>query len=38
MLSRTVGRGVSTTEIGLGVAQFGNLYRETSDEASTALT
>ncbi|MFC5791700.1 aldo/keto reductase [Agromyces tardus] len=35
MLSRTVGRGVSTTEIGLGVAQFGNLYRETSDEAST---
>lgn len=34
MLSRTVGRGVSTTEIGVGAAQFGNLFRETTDEAS----
>lgn len=34
----TTRRGVELTEVGLGVAQFGNLYRETSDEqARSAL-
>ncbi|MEU1971253.1 aldo/keto reductase [Microbacterium sp. NPDC019599] len=35
MQSRTWGQGLATTELGIGVAQFGNLYRETTDEAST---
>lgn len=34
--TRTLARGVPLTEIGLGVAQFGNLNRETTDEASNA--
>ncbi|WP_308493461.1 aldo/keto reductase [Microbacterium terrisoli] len=32
MRARAVGREVMLTRIGLGVAQFGNLYRETTDE------
>jgi len=36
MQRRTLGRGPALTELGLGAAQFGNLYRETTDEASTA--
>ena len=36
MQRRTLGRGPAITELGLGAAQFGNLYRETTDEASTA--
>lgn len=36
MKNRTWGAGVSTTEVGIGVAQFGNLYRETTDDASAA--
>ncbi len=36
MLSRTWRGENRITEIGIGVAQFGNLYRETTDEASTA--
>nr|WP_243074528.1 aldo/keto reductase [Microbacterium sp. SS28] len=35
MQNRTWGDGLATTELGVGVAQFGNLYRETTDEAST---
>jgi D-threo-aldose 1-dehydrogenase len=31
MKRRALGRGPALTEIGLGVAQFGNLYRETTD-------
>lgn len=31
MKRRALGRGPELTEIGLGVAQFGNLYRETTD-------
>ena len=33
---RELQTGVRLTELGMGVSQFGNLYRETSDEASTA--
>jgi D-threo-aldose 1-dehydrogenase len=36
MRSRRVRTGLTLSEIGLGAAQFGNLYRETSDDASTA--
>jgi len=36
MQRRTLGRGPALTELGLGAAQFGNLYRETTDEASAA--
>ncbi len=32
MQTRATGRGLQLTELGLGAAQFGNLYRETSDE------
>jgi D-threo-aldose 1-dehydrogenase len=32
MRSRATKRGLELTELGLGVAQFGNLYRETTDE------
>jgi D-threo-aldose 1-dehydrogenase len=32
MRMRATQRGLRLTEIGLGVAQFGNLYRETTDE------
>lgn len=32
MRTRTLARGVALTEIGLGTAQFGNLYRETTDD------
>jgi D-threo-aldose 1-dehydrogenase len=32
MRSRATRRGLQLTEIGLGAAQFGNLYRETTDE------
>lgn len=35
MRNRTWGRGMTTTELGIGVAQFGNLYRETTDAASS---
>jgi D-threo-aldose 1-dehydrogenase len=34
--NRQARRGLALTEIGLGAAQFGNLFRETSDDASTA--
>ncbi|MET0828088.1 MAG: aldo/keto reductase [Microbacterium sp.] len=34
MKSRRVGDRLALTELGIGVAQFGNLYRETTDEAS----
>jgi D-threo-aldose 1-dehydrogenase len=34
--TRQATRGLALTEIGLGAAQFGNLFRETSDAASTA--
>jgi D-threo-aldose 1-dehydrogenase len=34
--TRNLGRGIALTEIGLGAAQFGNLFRETTDEASAA--
>ena len=34
--TRQATRGIALTEIGLGAAQFGNLFRETSDAASTA--
>lgn len=34
--TRHLTRGPDLTEIGLGAAQFGNLFRETTDEASTA--
>lgn len=33
---RTVNNRVSLTELGMGVAQFGNLHRETTDEESAA--
>lgn len=36
MRRRTPGRGPALTELGFGAAQFGNLYRETSDEESFA--
>ena len=36
MRIRATRRGLPLTELGLGVAQFGNLYRETSDVDSTA--
>ena len=36
MKERSLARGLSLTEIGLGVAQFGNLNRETTDAESTA--
>jgi D-threo-aldose 1-dehydrogenase len=32
MRNRATRRGLHLTELGLGLAQFGNLYRETSDE------
>ena len=32
MRSRSMARGIQLTELGLGAAQFGNLYSETSDE------
>jgi D-threo-aldose 1-dehydrogenase len=32
MLTRATRRGLQLTELGLGAAQFGNLYRETTDE------
>ena len=35
MRSRPLPRGPRLTEVGLGAAQFGNLNRETTDEAST---
>jgi D-threo-aldose 1-dehydrogenase len=34
--TRTLQRPVALTEIGFGAAQFGNLFHETTDEASTA--
>lgn len=34
MKQRTWPGGLTTTELGIGVAQFGNLYRETTDEES----
>lgn len=36
MESRTAGARLTLTELGIGVAQFGNLYRETTDDASYA--
>ncbi len=36
MLSRTLRSSVAVTELGMGVAQFGNLFRQTTDEASFA--
>jgi D-threo-aldose 1-dehydrogenase len=36
MQSRTADKGLTLTELGIGVAQFGNLYRETTDDASQA--
>ncbi|WP_353807569.1 aldo/keto reductase [Agromyces sp. SYSU T00194] len=36
MKSRALRTGLPLTEIGMGVAQFGNLNRETTDEASVA--
>lgn len=36
MRTRRLNRGPALTEVGLGAAQFGNLYRETTDEASVA--
>jgi len=36
MKSRTTASGLSLTELGIGVAQFGNLYRETTDAESAA--
>jgi D-threo-aldose 1-dehydrogenase len=33
---RTLAKGLALTELGFGTAQFGNLYRETSDEVCTA--
>lgn len=36
MKSRELRTGLALTEIGMGVAQFGNLNRTTTDEASTA--
>jgi D-threo-aldose 1-dehydrogenase len=37
MRRRTLGRGPALTELGLGAAQFGNLYRETSDSDARAV-
>jgi D-threo-aldose 1-dehydrogenase len=38
MRRRSLGRGLALTELGLGAAQLGNLYRETTDdEASGAV-
>jgi D-threo-aldose 1-dehydrogenase len=34
--TRSVGRGPALTEFGVGTAQFGNLYRASTDEDSTA--
>ncbi|MFE7843622.1 aldo/keto reductase [Microbacterium sp. NPDC057407] len=36
MHTRRTGRAPATTEIGLGAAQLGNLYREVDDDAATA--
>ena len=36
IVERQLRTGVKLTNIGMGVSQFGNLYRETSDETSTA--
>ena len=36
MVKRAVRRGLQMTELGLGAAQFGNLYRVTSDEEVAA--
>jgi D-threo-aldose 1-dehydrogenase len=36
MRSRATKRGLELTELGLGVAQFGNLYRETTDEQAAS--
>jgi D-threo-aldose 1-dehydrogenase len=39
MRTRWTRRGLQLTELGLGAAQFGNLYRETTDEqAASAIT
>jgi D-threo-aldose 1-dehydrogenase len=39
MRTRATRRGLHLTELGLGAAQFGNLYRETTDEqAASAVT
>jgi D-threo-aldose 1-dehydrogenase len=35
MRTRATRRGLQLTELGLGAAQFGNLYRETTDEQAT---
>src|SRR6185312_11817030 len=36
MLTRAARHGLELTELGLGVAQFGNLFRETSDEEAAS--
>lgn len=36
MPTRPISAGLALTELGLGAAQFGNLYRETTDEESHA--
>ena len=36
MLSRTLRSALSLTELGMGAAQLGNLFRETSDEEASA--
>jgi len=36
MKRRALARGAEVTEIGLGAAQFGNLYRETTDDEALA--
>jgi D-threo-aldose 1-dehydrogenase len=36
MRTRRLNRGIDLTELGLGAAQFGNLFRETTDEESAA--
>ncbi len=36
MRTRAARRGLELTELGLGAAQFGNLYRETSDEQAAS--
>jgi D-threo-aldose 1-dehydrogenase len=36
MRTRRLARGIDLTELGLGAAQFGNLFRETSDEEAAA--
>src|ERR1700749_3636374 len=35
MRTRSLRRGLQLTELGLGAAQFGNLYRETTDEQAS---